>query len=87
MELWKGVEAYNVFKKQIFKLRVAYLWWKGHLLRLLLHWLPKKHPFRYDKKNFIKNTMVTKGPPKHLNVAEIYAQLNNLVLNEKVDKY
>jgi hypothetical protein len=25
-ELWKGVEAYNVFKKQIFKLRVAYLW-------------------------------------------------------------
>jgi hypothetical protein len=25
-ELWKGVEAYDVFKKQIFKLRVAYLW-------------------------------------------------------------
>jgi hypothetical protein len=25
-ELWKGVEAYNVFKKQIFKLRVMYLW-------------------------------------------------------------
>jgi hypothetical protein len=25
-EIWKGVEAYDVFKKQIFKLRVAYLW-------------------------------------------------------------
>jgi hypothetical protein len=25
-ELWKGVEAYDVFKKQIFKLRVEYLW-------------------------------------------------------------
>jgi hypothetical protein len=25
-ELWKGVEAYNIFKKQIFKLRVVYLW-------------------------------------------------------------
>jgi hypothetical protein len=25
-ELWKGVEAYDVFKKHIFKLRVAYLW-------------------------------------------------------------
>jgi hypothetical protein len=28
-----------------------------------------------------------KGPPKCLNAAEIYAQLNNLVLNEKGDKY
>jgi hypothetical protein len=46
-----------------------------------------KHPFRSDKKNFIKNTVVTKGPPKGLNAAEIYAQLNNLVLNEKGDKY
>jgi hypothetical protein len=25
-ELWKGVKTYNVFKNQIFKLRVAYLW-------------------------------------------------------------
>jgi hypothetical protein len=47
------------------------------------HWLPRKHPFRSDKKNFIKNTVVTKGPPKRLNAAEIYAQLNNFVLNEK----
>jgi hypothetical protein len=30
---------------------------------------------------------ITKGPPKCLNAAEIYAQLNNLVLNEKGDKY
>jgi len=123
-ELWKGVEAYDVFTKQIFKLRVAYLWsvhdfmayaiftgWSTHG-RLtcpycgsdtdcfcLAHggkityfdchrrWLPRKHPFRSDKKNFIKNTVVTKGPPKRLNAAEIYAQLNNLVLNEKGDKY
>jgi hypothetical protein len=34
-----------------------------------------------------KNIMVTKGPPKCPNAAEIYAQLNNLVLNEKGDKY
>jgi hypothetical protein len=25
-DLWKGFEAYTVFKKQIFKLRVTYLW-------------------------------------------------------------
>jgi hypothetical protein len=50
-------------------------------------WLPRKHPFRSDKKNFIKNSVVTKGPPKCLNAEEIYAQLNNLVLNEKGDKY
>jgi hypothetical protein len=31
--------------------------------------------------------MVTKGLPKRLNAAEIYAQLNNLVLNKKGDKY
>jgi hypothetical protein len=51
------------------------------------HGLPRKHPFRSDKKNFIKNTMVTKGPPKCLNATEICTQLNNLVLNEKGDKY
>jgi hypothetical protein len=50
-------------------------------------WLNRKHLFRSDKKNFIKNTMVTKGPPKHLNATEIYAQLNNIVLNEQGDKY
>jgi hypothetical protein len=33
------------------------------------------------------NIVVSKGPPKRLNAAEIYAQLNNLVLNEKGDKY
>jgi hypothetical protein len=38
-------------------------------------------------KNFIKNTVVTKGPPKRLNATEIYARLNNLVLNGKGDKY
>jgi hypothetical protein len=31
--------------------------------------------------------VVTKGPPKCLNTTEIYAQLKNLVLNEKWDKY
>jgi hypothetical protein len=35
----------------------------------------------------MKNIVVTKGPPKRLNVVEIYAQLNNLVLNEKGGKY
>jgi hypothetical protein len=44
-------------------------------------------PFRSHKKNFIKNIVVTKGPPKRLNAVEVYAQLNNLVLNEKGDKY
>jgi hypothetical protein len=116
----KGVEAYDVFKKKIFKLRVAYLWsvhdfmayaiftgcsthgrltclycgldtdcfcfaHGGKITYFDCHrlWLPRKHPFRSNKKNFIKNTVVTKGPPKCLNAAGIYAQLNNLVLNEK----
>jgi hypothetical protein len=31
--------------------------------------------------------VVTKGSPKRLNTLAIYAQLNNLVLNEKGNKY
>jgi hypothetical protein len=122
-ELWKGVEAYDVFKIQKFNLRVVYLWlvhdfmaygifvgWSTHGRLacpycgsntdcfLLAHggkityfdchrrWLPRKHAFRSDKKNFIKNIVVTKGPPKRLNATEIYAQWNNIVLNEKGDK-
>jgi hypothetical protein len=61
--------------------------WKDTYFDCHQHWLPKKHHFRSDKKNFITNTVVMKGPPKCLNAAEIYAQLNNLVLNEKGDKY
>jgi hypothetical protein len=38
-------------------------------------------------RNFIENTVVMKGPPKRSNTTEIYAQLNNLILNEKGDKY
>jgi hypothetical protein len=49
-------------------------------------WLHRKRPFRSNKKNFIKNTVVTKGLPKHLNATGIYAQLNNLVVNKKGDK-
>jgi hypothetical protein len=37
------------------------------------HWLLRKHPFRSNKKNFIKNIVVTKGPPKHLNAVEFFA--------------
>jgi hypothetical protein len=48
---------------------------------------PTNTPFRSDKKNFIKITVVTKGPPERLNVAEISSQLNNLVLNVKGDNY
>jgi hypothetical protein len=61
--------------------------WKDHLLRLLSALVAQEHPFRSDKKNFIKNTVVTKGSPKCMNATKIYAQLNNLVLNEKGDKY
>jgi hypothetical protein len=32
-------------------------------------WLPRKHPFMSDKKYFIKNIVVTKGPPKCLNAS------------------
>jgi hypothetical protein len=109
-ELWKGVKAYIVFKNQIFKLRVTYLWsvydfmvyavftsWSTHDRLTCLYcgsntdcfrlthggkityfdchrrWLHRKHPFRSDKKNFIQNIVVTKGPPKFLNASEIYA--------------
>jgi hypothetical protein len=50
-------------------------------------WLRRKHPFRINNKNFIKNTVVTKRWLKHLKALEIYAQLDNLVLNAKGDKY
>jgi hypothetical protein len=70
-----------------YRLLMSCSWWKDHLLRLSSTLVAQEHPFRSDKKNFIKNIVVTKGPPKRLNAAEIYAQLNNLVLNEKGDKY
>jgi hypothetical protein len=55
-------------------------WWKDHLLRLTSTLVAQETPL--NKKNFIKNTMVTKELPKRLNAAEIY-----LLLNEKGDKY
>jgi hypothetical protein len=41
-----------------YRLLLSCSWWKDLLLRLSLSLVPRKHPFRSDKKNFIKNTVV-----------------------------
>jgi hypothetical protein len=42
--------------------------------------LPQDHPFRFERNTFIKDTIMTRGPPKHLNGPEILARLNDLKL-------
>jgi hypothetical protein len=46
-------------------------------------WLPPKHPFRMQKDSFRKDTVVKKGPPKHLSGPEIAENLSKLVLNRE----
>jgi hypothetical protein len=48
---------------------------------------PGNTPLGAIRKNFTTNTMVMKGPPKHLNTPKNYTQLNNIVLNKEGDKY
>jgi hypothetical protein len=31
--------------------------------------LPEDHPFRFDRNTFKKDTIVTRGPPKHLSIS------------------
>jgi hypothetical protein len=35
------------------------------------HWLPPKHPFRMQRDSFMKDTVIKKGPPKHLSMLEL----------------
>jgi hypothetical protein len=42
------------------------------------HWLPQKHKFRQEQNAFWKDTIVTKGPPKHLSGAQIIDMLDKL---------
>jgi hypothetical protein len=44
--------------------------------------LPEDHPFRFDRNAFRKDTIMMRGPPKHLSGPEILARLNDLKLNE-----
>jgi hypothetical protein len=49
--------------------------------------LPKDHPFRFDRNAFKNDTIVTKGPPKHLRGLEILVRLNDLKLNEHGNRF
>jgi hypothetical protein len=42
------------------------------------NWMPRKHDFRQEQNAFQKDTIVTKGPPKHLSGAQIVGMLNKL---------
>jgi hypothetical protein len=50
-------------------------------------WLPLKHPFRMKKDSFRKDTVVKKGPPKHLSMPKIAESLSKLVLNNEGNGY
>jgi hypothetical protein len=41
-------------------------------------WLPQKHKFRQEQNTFWKDTIITKGPPKHLSGTQIVDMLDNL---------
>jgi hypothetical protein len=50
-------------------------------------WLPLKHPFRMQKDSFRKDTIVKKGPPKHLSGLETAENLSKLILNREGNEY
>jgi hypothetical protein len=50
-------------------------------------WLPPKHTLRMQKGSFRKDTVIKKGPPKHLSGPEIAESHNKLVLNEEGNGY
>jgi hypothetical protein len=43
------------------------------------HWLPQKHKFKQESNAFREDTIVTKGPPKHLSGAQIVDMLDKLM--------
>ena len=49
--------------------------------------LPQNHPFRQQRNAFRKNTVVTKGPPKHMSGQEIADMLSNLVPSSNGDEF
>jgi hypothetical protein len=51
------------------------------------HWLPPKHPFKTQKDSFRKDTVVKKGPPKHLSGPKTAENLSKLVLNREGNGY
>jgi hypothetical protein len=50
-------------------------------------WLPQKHDFRQEQNTFRKDTIVTKGPPKHLSGAQIIDMLDKLTPNPERPVY
>jgi hypothetical protein len=50
-------------------------------------WLPPKHHFRMQKDSFRKDTVIKKGPPKHLSGPKIAENLSKLVLNRGENGY
>jgi hypothetical protein len=50
-------------------------------------WLPRKHKFIKEQNTFRKDTIVTKGPPKHLSGAQIVDMLDKLTPDPKRPMY
>jgi hypothetical protein len=50
-------------------------------------WLPLKHPFKMQRDSFRKDTVVKKGPLKHLSGPETAENLSKLVLNREGNGY
>jgi hypothetical protein len=50
-------------------------------------WLPRKHKFRQEQNAFQKDTIVTKGPPKHLSDAQIVDILDKLTPDDERPGY
>jgi hypothetical protein len=50
-------------------------------------WLPPKYPFRTQKDSFRKDTVIKKGPQKHLSRPETTENMSKLVLNKEGNGY
>jgi hypothetical protein len=50
-------------------------------------WLPQKHDIRQEQNAFLKDTIVTKGPPKRLSGAQIVDMLDKLTLDPERPRY
>jgi hypothetical protein len=50
-------------------------------------WFRRKHKIRQEQNAFRKNTIVTKGPPKHLSAAQIVDMLDKLMPDPERPRY
>jgi hypothetical protein len=83
--------CHGKFGCPICKDRVRFIWLKkgGKYSSFDKHrqFLPLDHPFRRDIKNFTKGVIVTDPPPQMMTGAEVHAQIDALIVNERDGRF